>query len=148
MQQVYQSSRAPEKEKTEEKKLKKKRHPSQPSFDYVEESPIDVKSSDAEVLGDEVKAEHDEVKPKRNLSPRQRFKSVKSFKDMDVDERLNYLIPFIGKQAPFVCTFSLKEGRSFKGIVTKNEDPSFIVLTTTGTEEKINRNDLLSIHIN
>lgn len=77
-----------------------------------------------------------------NLTP------VKSFKDMSIPEKLQYLAHLPSSQPPFPCEFITHE-QSIKGVLNKyiEGDDKFTVMNFKGELEEIVKNDLKAIRI-
>ncbi|PPA72313.1 CotO family spore coat protein [Jeotgalibacillus proteolyticus] len=154
MQQVYQTSQTKEREKEAKKsaqKKKPKRNFSMTPLGYLEEEAKQMiidkaagKNSPPDEKREEVK---ESAESKVKLSPTERFKPVKAFKDMNVDERLEYLVPFIGNQAPFYSQFVFQDQTHVRGILKKVEDNELVISSTNGEIVERNKNELVNIFI-
>ncbi|MEW9501578.1 CotO family spore coat protein [Jeotgalibacillus marinus] len=139
MQQVYQTSRKKEQEKEEKKKARKRDHINfevEP-LGYVEDEEKEMERSSA----NQAKSESNPVQKGG------RFQEVKSFKEMDVNERLDYLIPFIGREAPFVCMFVFNDQSHVKGVLSHCEGDELTIQIKEGEPLLRKRGDLANIFI-
>jgi hypothetical protein len=103
----------------------------------ISEEPESEHKEEAEKL-----EEREPENTKRSFS----FKPLKPFREMDLDEKINYLSRYINGKAPFPCEFVTEEDR-YKGILLKKEENILVIKTFQGDEIDINRNSLKAIKI-
>ncbi|MDG5473010.1 CotO family spore coat protein [Jeotgalibacillus sp. ET6] len=147
MQQVYQTSRTKEKddkkalgqESTPKKKVKAK------PLGYVYEDEKSEKLSLKNQI--EIEEEQEKEAPARH-SVIERFKPLKPFKEMDVSERLDYLKPFIGKRAPFICLFEFEDKTRVKGVLNECGEEEVTIAAKDGELVKRKKEELKNIYIN
>ena len=156
MQRVYQTSRSKEKNEKvivhgqsvnneEKKKVKPKRRLNVQPLGYLEDEKKKEHKKPAEVAKEksvEIPEITEQTEPRKA-----RFNQLKTFKQMDVDERLNYLKPFIGKSAPFICMFIFEDQSHLRGILTKYEGDELIIQIKGDESVKRKRRDLVNIFI-
>jgi len=66
---------------------------------------------------------------------------------MDVNERIDYLKPFIGKEAPFICMFVFQDQTHVKGVLADCSDEEIRIKVQENEEIKRQRNDLINVFI-
>ncbi|MGM0844335.1 MAG: CotO family spore coat protein [Bacillota bacterium] len=74
------------------------------------------------------------------------FKPLKPFRDMELDEKINYLSRYINGKAPFPCEFITAEER-YKGILLSGGDDVLVVKSFQGDEIEFKRTSLREIKI-
>jgi hypothetical protein len=74
------------------------------------------------------------------------FKPLKPFRDMDLDEKVDYLSRYINGKAPFPCEFITKEERH-RGILLQSEKDILVIKTFQGDEVEFSRSSLEAIKI-
>ena len=141
MQQVYQTSRKKEQEKVKEEKKKARKRDliklEVEPLGYVEEEEKEMeRPSDLQAKS--------ESKPVKKGG---KFQEIRSFKEMDVNERLDYLIPFIGREAPFVCMFVFNDQSHVKGVLSHCEGDELTIQIKEGEPLHRKRDDLANIFI-
>jgi hypothetical protein len=72
------------------------------------------------------------------------FLRVKPFKEMNVEEKIEYLLVTISGRPPFPCVYVTEEG-SFKGIIHKHDGEAIEVKTFQGDNVRIKKNALHEI---
>lgn len=144
MQQVYQTTRSKE-----------------PDLIAKNKKPATKKKFSVEPLGhvDNEKSKHVskneetvEVKEIEEFAPsfetkKPRFQQLKPFKDMNVEERLDYLKPFIGKRAPFMCMFVFNDKTHVRGVLESCEEEELCISVKEGEIITRKKEDLLNIFI-
>jgi hypothetical protein len=74
------------------------------------------------------------------------FKPLKPFRDMELDEKINYLSRYINGKAPFPCEFVTGEDH-YKGILLQDGDDILVIKSFQGDEVEIKRSSLKAIKI-
>jgi Spore coat protein CotO len=72
------------------------------------------------------------------------FKKVKPFREMDLNEKLDYLTEFGDGKAPFPCVFTT-ENNSYKGVIFSANGTEVEIKPFQGEHVKLNKNDIKSI---
>jgi Spore coat protein CotO len=72
------------------------------------------------------------------------FKKVKPFREMNLNEKLDYLTEFGDGKAPFPCIFTT-ENDSYKGVIFSAKGTEVEIKPFQGEHVKLNRNDIKSI---
>ncbi|WP_064092277.1 CotO family spore coat protein [Rossellomorea aquimaris] len=72
------------------------------------------------------------------------FRKVKPFKELSIDEKLDYISESISGKVPFPCEFSTEES-SHKGVMTNDAGNEITIKTFQGEEFTIKRSALKSI---
>ncbi|WP_421384222.1 CotO family spore coat protein [Bacillus salacetis] len=103
----------------------------------TQETEEDQQNEDVEEL-----EEREPENKKRSFS----FKPLKPFREMELDEKINYLSRYINGKAPFPCEFVTEEDR-YKGILIKGGDEVLVIKSFQGDEVEINRSSLRAIKI-
>ncbi|TFD99300.1 CotO family spore coat protein [Jeotgalibacillus salarius] len=75
------------------------------------------------------------------------FKELKPFKKMTLQEKVDYLLSFEGRKAPFQCRFIKDDGSEISGVVTRRDHQKILIRTLKGEEADLNKNDLVDIQI-
>ncbi|WP_168413157.1 CotO family spore coat protein [Bacillus salacetis] len=156
MQQSYSSKNAkqktsekPIKEQSVEKKPKRRKRPffeEELSTLYGEEAlqEKDLQDSKPEASDTaEASLEDKEPEQKRNSFS---FKPLKPFRDMELDEKIDYLSRYINGKAPFPCEFITQEERH-RGILLRAEGEFLVIKSFQGDEVEIKRSNLDAIKI-
>lgn len=74
------------------------------------------------------------------------LKRLKPFKEMSTEEKLEYLGTYVGRRAPFPCTFQT-ENAIHKGVLTKLERQTIEVKTFEDKDVTIRKKDIKVIGI-
>jgi hypothetical protein len=74
------------------------------------------------------------------------FKPLKPFREMELEEKLDYLSRYINGKAPFPCEFVTEEDR-YKGILLKAGEDVLIIKSFQGDEVEVARSSLKAIKI-
>ncbi|MBM7586547.1 oxalate decarboxylase/phosphoglucose isomerase-like protein (cupin superfamily) [Bacillus pakistanensis] len=72
------------------------------------------------------------------------FHRVKPFKEMNLEERIEYLLVTISGRPPFPCEYITEEG-SFRGIIQKHDGEAIEVKTFQGDNVRIKKSALHEI---
>ncbi|WP_165967151.1 CotO family spore coat protein [Jeotgalibacillus sp. S-D1] len=144
MQQVYQTTRS--KEADSDAKIKKpaskKKFSVEPLGHVKKEKNHTAHKEEPEEemeIQEETAPKHDMKKP--------RFQQLKPFKDMDVEERLDYLKPFIGKKAPFMCMFVFSDKTHVRGVLESCDEEELCITVKEGEIVTRKKEELLNIFI-
>ncbi|KIL47430.1 CotO family spore coat protein [Jeotgalibacillus campisalis] len=145
MQQVYQTTRTRDKDdkKEDNKELTAKKKIKAKPLGYVYD---DEKSEKAPVSKHTELEKADEVLSRPTVA--ERFKPLKPFKEMNVSERLDYLKPFIGKRAPFICLFEFEDKTRVKGVLNECAEEKVTIAAKDGELITRKKDELKNIYIN
>lgn len=134
----------------EVKKVKRKPMPFVQPLEEIGELPIE---SEAKVSQEEGEVEEsvsalDYFRKQQNVTKRKSwsFTPVKSFRDMEIPEKLQYLSRFPSDQQPFPCEFATQEG-IVKGTLHHFGNEQIIVKTAGNEEVEIKTADIRTIRI-
>jgi Spore coat protein CotO len=72
------------------------------------------------------------------------FRRLKPFRDLSINEKLEYISASISGKVPFPCEFSNGE-MTVKGVILVEEEDEIIVKSFQGEEVKMKKNELQSI---
>ncbi|WP_456271786.1 CotO family spore coat protein [Bacillus sp. AK031] len=92
------------------------------------------------------KTHETETQPEENQKRTYSFKPLKPFREMELDEKINYLSRYINGKAPFPCEFVTAE-EHYKGILLQDGNDTLVVKTFQGDEAEIKRSSLKAIKI-
>jgi hypothetical protein len=87
-----------------------------------------------------------EAQPEENKKRTYSFKPLKPFRDMELDEKINYLSRYINGKAPFPCEFVTAEDH-YKGILLQDGEDLLVIKSFQGDEVEIKRSSLKAIRI-
>ncbi|MGR3763567.1 CotO family spore coat protein [Rossellomorea sp. NS-SX7] len=138
MQVVYRST------KSKERKEKRSTQPieSQIEKTHDEAEPVKSKKPDRE-LNEETKA-HPQLAAGESKSAITSFKRLKPFKELNLEEKLNYISASINGKVPFPCEFST-DSAAYKGVLIDMDESDIKLKTFRGEEVSIAKDSLKSI---
>ncbi|MCA1056717.1 spore coat CotO family protein [Rossellomorea aquimaris] len=132
MQVIYRSTKSKEKKEPTAEKIKETR------MDHV----VEPKSRLEEVNeSSKPGAETDKEVPK---SSSYSFRRLKPFKELNLEEKLEYINASINGKVPFPCEFKTDDA-SYKGVLTSMDEAGIAIKTFQGEEVSIPKNELKSI---
>jgi hypothetical protein len=118
------------------------------SFSIVKKKKREYLQEDLDSIQAEMEIEQEEKQepqPKLDESTGKfGFKKVKPFREMNLNEKLDYLTEFGDGKAPFPCIFTT-ENDSYKGVIFSAKGTEVEIKPFQGEHVKLNRNDIKSI---
>lgn len=112
---------------------------------YGEEPVKEIKHQETEAE-DKMVAEEKENKEAERNKRSFSFKPLKPFREMELDEKIDYLSRYINGKAPFPCEFVTAEDL-YKGILLKNDGEVLVIKSFQGDEVEVKRSSLQAIKI-
>ncbi len=110
--------------------------------EYLQED-LDSIQAEVEIEQEEKQESQPQPKPDENKG-KFGFKKVKPFREMDLNEKLDYLTEFGDGKAPFPCVFTT-ESNSYKGVIFSANGTEVEIKPFQGEHVKLNKNDIKSI---
>jgi hypothetical protein len=128
-------------------KEKKEKHSTKPVDRQIEKKPNEAESSTSKKPDSEINEEkqsHPQLAIEEQKSAIHSFRRLKPFKELNLEEKLEYINASINGKVPFPCEFST-DSAAYKGVLISMEESNIKIKTFRGGEETIERDSLKSI---
>ncbi|WP_175988467.1 CotO family spore coat protein [Bacillus sp. Marseille-Q1617] len=128
-------------------KEKKEKLPTKPIQTQIEKPHEEAESSrlkKPEIESKEQAQPHQKPSGEESQSAIHSFRRLKPFKELTLDEKLEYITASINGKVPFPCEFGT-ETATYKGVLISMDESTIKIKTFRGDEETIARDSLKSI---